>query len=502
LYYDNSKKLATTSTGVDITGTLTSDGLTVDGDANLSGTAVNFDLDETDTTDLNTRFRQSAGQLFVQTANDAKSLGFNRLNINHSTGDISFYEDTGTTPKFFWDASAESLGLGATSFAGETLRMERSGDMILGLFSGASNGTFLNMGTTSNRDIGQIGYTQSTNHMFFRTNDAERMRIDSSGNVLVNDGYVKFSENSSVAYIGASNTLVVGGSASDTAIRYDSSNLVFSYSSSEKMRIDSSGNLLVGKTSANIATSGVELKDGNNVSTLNVTTSRPTANSGQVALFNRLSTDGDILDFRKDGSTVGSIGTLFGDIYLGTGNTGLKFTDSSSLIVPLNTSTLAERDAAVSLGQSSTRFKDLYLSGGVYLGGTGSANKLDDYEEGTFTPSVAVGSVTAASGYYTKIGRQVTIHMKLSQGFNTTNNENQFFQNLPFTSDQHDIAVGSAMMSRADSANRFGTAYMTTNSRIALYSASETGDFDSFRCIDLNSSNAIIYIYASYLAQT
>jgi hypothetical protein len=24
-------------------------------------------------------------------------------------GDISFYEDTGTTPKFFWDASAESL---------------------------------------------------------------------------------------------------------------------------------------------------------------------------------------------------------------------------------------------------------------------------------------------------------------------------------------------------------------------------------------------------------
>ena len=29
-------------------------------------------------------------------------------------GDISFYEDTGTTPKFFWDASAESLGIGTT----------------------------------------------------------------------------------------------------------------------------------------------------------------------------------------------------------------------------------------------------------------------------------------------------------------------------------------------------------------------------------------------------
>ena len=31
------------------------------------------------------------------------------------TGDISFYEDTGTTPKFFWDASAEGLGIGTTS---------------------------------------------------------------------------------------------------------------------------------------------------------------------------------------------------------------------------------------------------------------------------------------------------------------------------------------------------------------------------------------------------
>jgi hypothetical protein len=35
---------------------------------------------------------------------------------------------------------------------------------------------------------------------------------------------------------------------------------------------------------------------------------------------------------------------------------------------------------------SAARFKDLYLSGGVYLGGTVAANYLDDYEEGTWTP--------------------------------------------------------------------------------------------------------------------
>jgi hypothetical protein len=32
-----------------------------------------------------------------------------------TNGDISFYEDTGTTAKFFWDASAESLGIGTSS---------------------------------------------------------------------------------------------------------------------------------------------------------------------------------------------------------------------------------------------------------------------------------------------------------------------------------------------------------------------------------------------------
>ena len=37
------------------------------------------------------------------------------LQANQATGDISFYEDTGTTPKFFWDASAESLGIGTSS---------------------------------------------------------------------------------------------------------------------------------------------------------------------------------------------------------------------------------------------------------------------------------------------------------------------------------------------------------------------------------------------------
>jgi hypothetical protein len=174
---------STPATALDVNGTVTADGLTVDGVATLNRTNPILLFNETDTTDLNAGLNCQGSSFDVAKYADAGNKINNVLSVDISTGDISFYEDTGSAPKFYWDASAESLGLGATSFSGETLRMERSGDMIVGLFSGASNGTYLNMGTTSNRDIGQISYTQSTNHMSFRTNDAERMRIDSSGNV-------------------------------------------------------------------------------------------------------------------------------------------------------------------------------------------------------------------------------------------------------------------------------------------------------------------------------
>ena len=45
-------------------------------------------------------------------------------------------------------------------------------------------------------------------------------------------------------------------------------------------------------------------------------------------------------------------------------------------------------DNAIDLGSGAYRYNDLYLGGNLYIGGTGSANALDDYEEGTFTPTI------------------------------------------------------------------------------------------------------------------
>jgi len=72
----------------------------------------------------------------------------------------------------------------------------------------------------------------------------------------------------------------------------------------ERMRIDSSGNLLVGKTTTGLGTAGVELYGSGSGATGATVITR----SGDAPLqLNRLSSDGVIQRFYKDGSTVGSI---------------------------------------------------------------------------------------------------------------------------------------------------------------------------------------------------
>jgi len=182
--------------------------------------------------------------------------------------------------------------------------------------------------------------------------------------------------------------------------------------SSTAMTLDSSNNLLVGKTST-AAGAGAELRaDGQIVAY---------RSNNRVAYLDRLGSDGDIVTFQKDGSEVGSIGAYAGRLNIGSGDTGIQFNPVVDSIFPYNVSTTANGpDNTVNLGTSGFRFKDLYLGGGLYVGGTGSANYLDDYEEGTFTPTLTattnnrVGTWTSATGKYTKVGNEVTLHISIT----------------------------------------------------------------------------------------
>jgi hypothetical protein len=90
------------------------------------------------------------------------------------------------------------------------------------------------------------------------------------------------------------------------------------------------------------------------------------------------------------------------------------------------------------------RFRDLFLSGGVYLGGTGSANKLDDYEEGSWTPTLPNGGTVSSinNSNYTKIGNLVTINLYTT--FTPTNNASVFeIGGLPFAVSNNNYGGGS-----------------------------------------------------------
>jgi len=144
----------------------------------------------------------------------------------------------------------------------------------------------------------------------------------------------------------------------------------------EAMRIDSSQNLLVGTTSSTPAqqssVTGVSLRTTGAIETA--------ADSGNAARFNRLTSDGSIVEFRKDGTKVGSIGSSFGNrLYIGDGDTAIRFADDLDTIVPWNASTNTLRDNAIDLGESSGRFQDIYATNGTIQ--TSDINEKQDIEE-------------------------------------------------------------------------------------------------------------------------
>jgi hypothetical protein len=96
-----------------------------------------------------------------------------------------------------------------------------------------------------------------------------------------------------------------------------------------------------------------------------------------------------------------------------------------------------------------------------------NANTLDDYEEGTWTPSIGgTATYTPASGTYTKIGKLVTFQMTLYVATLGTGNQNTI-SGLPFTN----TGAGGNMMGAT--MNYFGDLDVSVN-YLAGYIASSS----------------------------
>ena len=147
-----------------------------------------------------------------------------------------------------------------------------------------------------------------------------------------------------------------GNTQANTTIR-------FYVDTTERMRIDSSGNVLVGTTSTHSTLATTSTLDGFAVGANSFTT---IANDGRCLVLNRRSTDGNLLEFNKNGTTVGSIGYFAHGLQLQgeSGHSGISFAGNSW--IPLDDGD--RTDDLISLGLPSYRFDDAFITDGVTTG--------------------------------------------------------------------------------------------------------------------------------------
>jgi len=251
--------------------------------------------------------------------------------------------------------------------SGTTINIGDSGDTV-----NISDGTALTVDTNTlaidqaNNRVG-IGTSSPDNKLHIQNGDASASS-NSFSNLTV-EGNSSYNILQFLSPNTASQQIRFGDPQDDGAgyIQFNHSDSSMSFGlPSERMRIDSSGNVLIGQTSASTSDDGHYFQSTG--------TAIHVANSNRSLDLYRLSDNGDTLQMYQGSTICGRIGTISGNaIYINAPNNGgggFLFSDNASTIYPTRrtSGTVSLSDNTNDLGAQVWRFNDAYITNGVTTG--------------------------------------------------------------------------------------------------------------------------------------
>ena len=164
----------------------------------------------------------------------------------------------------------------------------------------------------------------------------------------------------------------------------------------------------------------------------------------------------------------------------------------------------AQTGKVVQLGTNNTvddTINPLYTLGGVQLGGSGAANLLDDYEEGTFTATATPGTsgtitLNDATLSYTKVGQLVFVSGNLTITSLSSPVGSINIGGLPFTASVDAMANVNIQAPSSGDISFSGWLLTTHNNILKIY---ENTGVQPANSANLLQTNSTIYISLTYM---